>query len=325
MVSDVLRALDDEERPAAILVADDERYVAEALLFPATDYVTSPISADRLALALKRACSTTRRVGRGLAAQTPTDNKTEARSARFLRLAHRERLVGERAGRLYFFSPIDVDYIEADSNYVKIHVGSQCYINRDSLTRLSALLEDSGFVRISRAILLNLGKACASRNAKVVAYWRSCSNRALGWCLARAFVWNLALICGSHVREGLGASTSKPDLVASHAGRRYCCLPTRPEVGPVRPPSSSSRRSPATLVRSIEAKPKSKLRRYRAFTHFSARCFATSRHALSIRCGSLNEILFLDGRNWVAQGQRHVMILPEALAVSAFDFDIRAP
>ena len=78
------------------------------------------------------------------------------RHARSLLLGHRDRLVGERAGRIYFFAPAAIDYIEADSNYVKIHVGSERYINRDSLTRLSALLANIGFVRISRAILLNL-------------------------------------------------------------------------------------------------------------------------------------------------------------------------
>jgi two-component system LytT family response regulator len=71
-------------------------------------------------------------------------------------LGQLDRLVGERTGRLYFFSPLDIDYIEADSNYVRIHIGSERYINRDSLTRLSSLLANLGFVRISRAVLLNL-------------------------------------------------------------------------------------------------------------------------------------------------------------------------
>jgi hypothetical protein len=65
-------------------------------------------------------------------------------------------LVGERAGRIHFLSPSEVDYIEADSNYVKLHAGQDRYINRDSVTRLAGLLKDAGFLRISRAILLNL-------------------------------------------------------------------------------------------------------------------------------------------------------------------------
>jgi two-component system LytT family response regulator len=154
---DVLRALDDDERPATIMVAPDDRYAAEALSSTAIDYLTRPISPDRLGLALKLACSNTRRVIRDAASQkAPAGERADARYPGFLPLGHRDRFVGERAGRIYFFSPSDIDYIEADSNYVKIHVGSERYINRDSLTRLSALLESIGFVRISRAVLLNL-------------------------------------------------------------------------------------------------------------------------------------------------------------------------
>jgi two-component system LytT family response regulator len=154
---DVLRALGEEDRPATIMVAPDNRHVAEALSSAATDYLTSPVSADRLALALRRASLSTPRVNQDASGQrAPEGGQTDVRYPGSLSLVHCDRLVGERGGRIYFFSPIDIDYIEADSNYVRIHVGSERYINRDSLARLSALLEDTGFVRISRAILLNL-------------------------------------------------------------------------------------------------------------------------------------------------------------------------
>lgn len=154
---DVLRALDDYQRPATIMVARDDRYAVEARSFAATDYLTRPISADRLALALKRACFSLRRVGRKVGAQElPTHERVEIRYPSALTFGDCDRLVGERGGRIYFFSPTEVDYIEADSNYVKIHVGSERYINRDSLTRLAVLLQSVGFVRIRRSVLLNL-------------------------------------------------------------------------------------------------------------------------------------------------------------------------
>src|ERR1700761_4193583 len=152
---EVLHALGHHERPAAIMVAPDDRHLDEAFSSAATDYIMRPISANRLALALKRA-------GRGVGAPSPpapapvgSSRAGESRHASPA-LTFGARLVGERAGRLYFLSPIDVDYIEADSNYVQIHVGSDCYMSRDSLTRLSQLLECLGFVRISRAVLLNM-------------------------------------------------------------------------------------------------------------------------------------------------------------------------
>lgn len=153
---DVLRALDDDGRPATIMVGPDDRYAAQALSSPATDYLTRPISPDRLALALKRAYSRTRAIRNAAAQRVPAVDGGDVRYPGSFPPRHPDRLVGERAGRIYFFAPIDIDYIEADSNYVKIHVGSERYINRDSLTRLSALLENAGFVRISRAVLLNL-------------------------------------------------------------------------------------------------------------------------------------------------------------------------
>lgn len=148
---DVLRALNDEDRPATIMVAPDDRYAAQALSSAATDYLTRPVSADRLAFALKRACLSTREIQ-----DVATQNVASTRDPGSLPFGHGDRLVGERTGRIYFFSPNDIDYIEADANYVKIHVGSERYINRDSLTRLSALLEVAGFVRISRALLVNM-------------------------------------------------------------------------------------------------------------------------------------------------------------------------
>lgn len=157
---DVLRALNRHERPATIMVAPDDRHFAEARSSAAADYLTKPVSANRLAFALRRACSRAPAVQAVAAKKAPTGNLAEARYADFIPPQHGERLVGERAGRIYFFPPTDIDYIESDSNYVKLHVRSECYINRDSLTRLSALLENSGFVRISRAVLLNLDRVC---------------------------------------------------------------------------------------------------------------------------------------------------------------------
>jgi DNA-binding LytR/AlgR family response regulator len=138
----VLGALHDGAHPpAAIMMAADDRYVAETLSSPAADYLTWPISADRLALALKRACPPA---------------MVRARAPLCGPIGQCERLVGERGGRIYFLPPFTVDYIEADSQYVRIHVGSERYLIRDSLTRITSLLEGVGFVRISRSILLNL-------------------------------------------------------------------------------------------------------------------------------------------------------------------------
>jgi two-component system LytT family response regulator len=66
------------------------------------------------------------------------------------------RLLGEKAHRLYFIEIDNVDYIEADGNYVKIHVGENSYISRNTVKHLAETLAPAGFVRIERSKLVNL-------------------------------------------------------------------------------------------------------------------------------------------------------------------------
>jgi two-component system, LytTR family, response regulator len=68
------------------------------------------------------------------------------------------RLMGENSQRLYFIPIDDVDYIEADGNYVLIHVGDQKYVRRDTLKRLASALRDEEFEYIRRSTLINLAR-----------------------------------------------------------------------------------------------------------------------------------------------------------------------
>ena len=75
------------------------------------------------------------------------------------------RLVAERARRLYFIAPCDVDYIQAYGNYVRIHVGEREYVRRDTLVRLAGELQCAGFHRVHRSILLNLRRVAFAERA----------------------------------------------------------------------------------------------------------------------------------------------------------------
>jgi DNA-binding LytR/AlgR family response regulator len=66
------------------------------------------------------------------------------------------RLTGEKGRRLFFIDVELIDYIEADGNYVSIRAGEECYIARNTLKNLAAALASSGFVRITRSLLVNL-------------------------------------------------------------------------------------------------------------------------------------------------------------------------
>jgi DNA-binding LytR/AlgR family response regulator len=65
-------------------------------------------------------------------------------------------LVAEKSHRLYFIAASDIDYIEAYGNYVRVHVGENEYVRRDTLAHLAPHLRGSGFYRVRRSTLLNL-------------------------------------------------------------------------------------------------------------------------------------------------------------------------
>jgi DNA-binding LytR/AlgR family response regulator len=66
------------------------------------------------------------------------------------------RLTGEKGRRLFLIDVELVDYIESDGNYVSIRAGEDRYIARNTLKNLTAALAPSGFIRITRSLLINL-------------------------------------------------------------------------------------------------------------------------------------------------------------------------
>jgi DNA-binding LytR/AlgR family response regulator len=123
-------------------------------------------------------------------------------------LAYVDRLVGERARRFYFLAPSQVDYIKADSNYLLIYAGKDRYINRDSLKRLAPLLEQHGFFRISRSILINLRRVefAEREGGAVLAFVLSSGVRLLsgkGYRIAAGVELRLARRSGSSALRNL--------------------------------------------------------------------------------------------------------------------------
>ncbi len=66
------------------------------------------------------------------------------------------RLIAERARRVHFIDAEAVDYLEAQGNYVTLHVGMDRYLTRQTLTELARLLESLAFLRIERGLVVNL-------------------------------------------------------------------------------------------------------------------------------------------------------------------------
>jgi len=52
----------------------------------------------------------------------------------------------------------EIDWVEAEHDYVSLHTGPNSWLARDTLARVEARFSQSGFVRIHRSILVNASR-----------------------------------------------------------------------------------------------------------------------------------------------------------------------
>jgi two-component system, LytTR family, response regulator len=135
----VLRELGGAERPAVVFVTAHAHYALRAFDAQALDYLLKPFDEERFHRAYARARD--RLVARGAA--TPEVP---------------ERLAVKNDGRVTFVRTADIDWIEAASNYVRLHVGRETHLIRESMTGIEARLSPGRFLRIHRTMIVNLDR-----------------------------------------------------------------------------------------------------------------------------------------------------------------------
>jgi len=67
-----------------------------------------------------------------------------------------ERLAVKSNGRIVFLRLTDIDLVEAADNYVKLYVGKETHMLRETMTALEEKLAPGRFVRISRSTIVNI-------------------------------------------------------------------------------------------------------------------------------------------------------------------------
>ncbi len=70
----------------------------------------------------------------------------------------RERIVVKAGGRFLLVRTRDVDWIEAEGNYVLIHAGGETHIVRETIGHLAVQLDPARFRRIHRSTIVNVDR-----------------------------------------------------------------------------------------------------------------------------------------------------------------------
>lgn len=151
----VLRALQGDAMPYVVFVTAYDQYALEAFEVHALDYVLKPFNTERFSQALQRARAAIARVsdvGAG-----PIDRERLRGLVASLTAEQREkqRLVVKSSGRVFFVKVEDIDWIEAEGNYVRLHMGAQSHLLRETMKGMESVLDTSQFIRIHRSTIVN--------------------------------------------------------------------------------------------------------------------------------------------------------------------------
>ncbi|HET7566333.1 MAG TPA: LytTR family DNA-binding domain-containing protein [Gemmatimonadaceae bacterium] len=150
----VVQALDPQHMPVLIFITAHDEYALNAFRVHALDYLLKPVDRTRFHETLTRA-KTLVRSGRGREDGDQLLALLERLAARQQQV---ERLAVKVQGKIIFLRVQEIDWIEAVDNHVRIHVGSQVHLVRDTMTRLEARLPAAKFLRIHRSTIVNTGR-----------------------------------------------------------------------------------------------------------------------------------------------------------------------
>ena len=149
----VLESIGVDDAPLIIFVTAYDHYAVRAFEVHALDYLLKPFDRRRFDDALQRAKSrlTSER-------SDVTERALALLEALRAQQSHIERMVIKAGGRAFFLKTEEIDWIEAEGKYVRLHVGRESHLVREAISQIEAQLDPKRFMRIHRSTIVNLDR-----------------------------------------------------------------------------------------------------------------------------------------------------------------------
>jgi two-component system LytT family response regulator len=148
----ILESVGAERIPAVVFVTAFDHYALRAFDVRAVDYVLKPFGRERLQKALAHArTQITREKSTDISGQLVALLEEIRPQKSYLK-----RIMVKSSGRLYFLRTADIDWVEASGNYVRLHVGPESHLVRETMNALEAKLDPERFIRIHRSTIVNI-------------------------------------------------------------------------------------------------------------------------------------------------------------------------
>jgi two-component system LytT family response regulator len=151
---DVLKALEENKIPAIVFTTAYDKYAIQAFEFHALDYLLKPFSRERFRRAVRHAreqLENSRQSG-------SIDERLVSLLENLKAKKYLERIVVKNSGRVFFIKTDEIDWIEAAGNYLKLHVGRDAHLIRETMQSIEAKLDPEKFFRIHRSTLVQIDR-----------------------------------------------------------------------------------------------------------------------------------------------------------------------
>jgi two-component system LytT family response regulator len=148
----VLRKLNTNDMPMVIFVTAFDEFAIKAFELHAFDYLLKPFKKKRFEDAVQHAKNALRtRNQKEWIQRTYSLLKSMTARGRYM-----DRFTIKDKGRVFFLKARNVDWIEAEDNYVRLHSGTDSYLIREKIGAVEKELDPAEFVRIHRGAIVNV-------------------------------------------------------------------------------------------------------------------------------------------------------------------------
>lgn len=151
---EVIKALGPKSLPTIIFVTAYDQYALQAFDVHALDYLLKPFNRERIKRAVSRAREHIEHKRLGNLDERLNSLLADLRSER----KYLDRLVVKSVGRVFFLKTDEIDWIEAAGNYVKLHVGREAHMIRETMNGIESKLDPDKFLRIHRSTVVNIDR-----------------------------------------------------------------------------------------------------------------------------------------------------------------------
>ena len=136
---------------AVVFVTAYDQYAIKAFDAAAVDYLLKPFELSRFQTAVERA-------RRRLQEKAPHASANDLRQNASPPGQHLQRIVIRDNTRVHIIAVDQLDYAEAEDDYVALHSGGKKYLKQQTISSLEASLDPARFVRVHRSFIINLEK-----------------------------------------------------------------------------------------------------------------------------------------------------------------------